>query len=90
MKSFDFFFGIRLGYLLLWHSDNLSASLQSPDLSVADGQSISRGTVSVLESLKDEDSYLMFWKRCLNEAAKNGVNDPKIVHWWQICSGISQ
>ena len=48
MKSFDFFFGIRLGYLLLSHSDNLSASLQSPDLSAVDGQAISRRTVSVL------------------------------------------
>ena len=45
MNSFDFFFGIRLGYLLLFHSDNLSASFQSPDLSAADGQAISRRTV---------------------------------------------
>ena len=24
MKSFDFFFGVVLGEMLLWHSDNLS------------------------------------------------------------------
>ena len=78
MKSFDFFFGIRLGYLLLSRSDNLSASLQSPDLSAADGQAISRRTVSVLETLRDEDRYIMFWERCLKEAPRSSVNDPKL------------
>ena len=60
------------------HSDNLSASLQSPDLSAADGQAISRRTLSVLETLRDEDSYIMFWERCLKEATRSGVNDPKL------------
>ena len=34
--------------------------------------------MSVLETSRDEDSYIMFWERCLKEATRNGVNDPKL------------
>ena len=37
MKSFDFFFGVLSGELLLLHSDNLSKSLQSSTMSAAEG-----------------------------------------------------
>ena len=45
MKSFNFFFGIRLGYLVLSHSDNLSVTLQTPKMSAAEAQKLSRRTV---------------------------------------------
>ena len=35
MQSFDYFFGLRLGTLLLRHSDNLSISLQAEDFCAA-------------------------------------------------------
>ena len=40
MQSFDYFFGLRLGALLLRHSDNLSISLQAEDLCAAQAQTI--------------------------------------------------
>ena len=36
MQSFDYFFGLRLGTLLLRHSNNLSISLQAEDLCAED------------------------------------------------------
>ena len=32
----------------------------------------------VYETLRGEDSYVMFWERCLQEATKSGVNDHKL------------
>ena len=37
MRTFDFFFGIHLGELILSHSDNLSKTLQRKDISAAEG-----------------------------------------------------
>ena len=37
-KTFQFFFGVFLGNLLLKHSDNLSKTLQSPKISASEGQ----------------------------------------------------
>ena len=38
MRSFNFFFGVSLGKLLLRHSDNLSKTLQASSMSAAEGQ----------------------------------------------------
>ena len=50
MKSFDFFFGVLLGELLLLHSDNLSKSLQSSTMSAAEGQKVAAMTIKALQS----------------------------------------
>ena len=42
MKSFNFIFGIRLGHLVLSHSDNLSVTLQTRKMSAAEAQKLSR------------------------------------------------
>ena len=40
MKSFNFLFGIRLGNLVLSHSDNLIVTLQTPKMSAAEAQKL--------------------------------------------------
>ena len=40
MNKFNYFFGVKLAILLLRHSDNLSATLQSPKLYASQAQSI--------------------------------------------------
>ena len=42
MKNVDIFFGIRLDNLVNSHSDNLSATLQTPTMSAADAQKLSQ------------------------------------------------
>ena len=49
MQSFDYFFGLRLGTLLLRHSDNLSISLQAEDLCAA-----------TLEKMKTDQNFRCF------------------------------
>ena len=44
MQSFDYLFGLRLGTLLLRHSDNLSISLQAEDLCATQAQTIAKNT----------------------------------------------
>ena len=42
MKNVDIFIGISLGNLVNSHSDNLSATLQTPTMSAADAQKLSQ------------------------------------------------
>ena len=44
MILFDYFFGVRLGYLLLNHSDNLSRTLQHSQMSVGECQTVAHLT----------------------------------------------
>lgn len=40
MMTFEFLFGVSLGYELLKHSDNLSKSLQQKEMSASQGQNL--------------------------------------------------
>ena len=61
MQSFDYFFGLRLGTLLLRHSDNLSISLQAEDLCAAQAQTIAKNTASTLEKMRTAQNFDLFW-----------------------------
>ena len=52
MRTFDYFFGLRLGILLLRHSDNLRMSLQAEDLCVSEAQTMAKSTVNTLKNGK--------------------------------------
>ena len=39
-ETFDYFFGVCIGKLVLGHADNLSAALQKSTISVAEGKSV--------------------------------------------------
>ena len=54
MRSFNFFFGLLLGELILRHSDNLSRALQGSRVSAAEGQKIAKMTVKTLQSIRSE------------------------------------
>ena len=58
MNKFNYSFGVKLTILSLRHSDNLSATLQSPKLSASQAQSIDRETVITLEKLRDDEPAL--------------------------------
>ena len=61
MRNFDFFFGTMLGHLILSHSDNLSRTPQGTDISASEGQNVGKMNVKVLESLRTEASFTLFW-----------------------------
>ena len=63
MKSFNFFFGIRLGHLVLSHSNNLGRTLQTPKISAVEAQKLSWHTVGTIEA-----HFNKFWHDMLSEA----------------------
>jgi hypothetical protein len=76
MQSFEFFYGLMLGELLLNHTDNLSKALQSARISAAEGQKVAEMTVRTLQSLRSEETFALFWNKVTKAACDLGVNDP--------------
>ena len=60
-KTFQYFYGVFLGELILKHSDNLSKTLQSPKLSASEGQHIAEMTVRTLQTLRNDTNFDLFW-----------------------------
>ncbi len=75
METFNFFFGISLGELVLRHSDNLSRTLQSPRLSAAEAQKFVKMTVKTLER---EDKFDLFWTKVVKKSTDLGIQDPQL------------
>ena len=78
MRTFNYFYGLRLGILLLRHSDNLSASLQTKDLCAVEAQTIAKNTVATLKKMKTVETCHLFWEDVKQKARKLDVNAPKL------------
>ena len=77
-QSFDYFFGLRLGTLLLRHSDNLSISLQAEDLCAAQAQPIAKNTASTLEKMRTDQNFDLFWTDVNSKAEALDVDEPTL------------
>ena len=78
MQSFDYFFGLRLGTLLLRHSDNLSISLQAEDLCAAQAQTIAKNTASTVEKMRTDQNFDLFWTNVNSKAEALDVDEPTL------------
>ena len=76
MESFDYFFGISIGELVLGHCDNLSATLQSSTISAAEGQHVATMMVSTLTKIRTDKSFILFWDSAQKKATEFDVSDP--------------
>ena len=77
MKSFDFFFGLSMGYRLFSHTDNLSRSLQAEKLSACSSKRIANLVVSVLEGMRNEESFNNLYDAILLKAKKHSfISEP--------------
>ena len=65
MKRFNFYFGCCLGKLLLTQVDNLSTTLQDPNLSAAEGQSLAQLVVETLEEDRASALFNLWWDAIL-------------------------
>ena len=77
MSTFDYFYGLRLGILLLRNSVKLSASLQTKDLCAGEAQT-AKNTVVTLTKVRTYENYHLFWEDVKQEAAKLYVDAPKL------------
>ena len=73
MEKFYYFWGAALGELILWHTDNLSRTLQKANMSAAEGQKI---VVRTLQSLRTDSNFQLFWEKAIREADCLKVNEP--------------
>ncbi|WAQ94137.1 hypothetical protein MAR_006608 [Mya arenaria] len=78
MASFDFLYGVTLGYKLLKHSDNLSKALQHKDMSASEGHFLAHVTVSTLGKLRTDDTYDQFWGSIDTKLNNVDVNEPTL------------
>ena len=78
MRKFDYFYGLRLGILLLRHSNNLSTSLQTKDLCVAEAQTIAKHTVATLKRMRAGENCHLFWEDVKQKGTELDVDAPKL------------
>ena len=79
MQTFDFFYGLNLCILVLSHSNNLSSTLQNPDLCAAEAQNVAKLTINTLATLRSDQDASLFYSKILKIAQDNPVvGDPKL------------
>ena len=79
MLTFNFFFGISLGTLILQHRNNLSKSLQHDTITAAEGQQLAKLTIDVIKSIRKEDKFKSFYDRLLHQS-KFGIDATTLSH----------
>lgn len=77
-RTFRYYFGVQVGFLLLQHSDNLSKTLQSPKLCASEGQKVAAMTVSTLQRIRDDKCFDLFWQKVERERQSLDVQDPQL------------
>ena len=60
MTTFDYFFGVNLAILLLKYSDNLFRTLQDPDMSAVECQSVTNLITSTLAKVRSDQRFTLF------------------------------
>ena len=75
MKSFELFFGLVLVELILKHSDNLSKTLQTRQMSAVEGQKIAEMTVRTLQSVRSDENLELFWTKVTVMASNSEVDN---------------
>ena len=78
MESFDFFFGVELGRIVSNMADNLSKTLQGSSMSACDGQSVMRMTLTTLETMRSDESFIAFWKSVNRKRQHCGIEEPTL------------
>ena len=78
MESFNYFFGISVGELVLKHGDNLSKALQNESISAAEGQRLASLTVTTLTKIRDAEQYDLFWQLITRKASALDVSKPTL------------
>ena len=79
IRTFDYFYGLKLGILLLRHRDNLSVLLQTKDPCAAEPQTIAKYIVATLEKMRTDENCHLFLEDVKQKATKLDVECTKIV-----------
>ena len=77
MNYFNFMYGLRLSMLVLTHSDNLSATLQTPNICAADAQKTANLVIDTLQKLRTDERTQNFFDLVKKEAVRLGIDEPE-------------
>ena len=77
MNYFNFMYGLRLSMLVLTHSDNLSATLQTPNICAADAQKATNLVIDTLQKLRTDERAQNFFDLAKKEAFCLGIDEPE-------------
>ena len=69
VEKFDFFFGLSIGDRHYSHNDNLSKTVQAKKMSVCTSKRTAELVVSVLEGLRNKDSFKSLFQIITNNAS---------------------
>ncbi len=64
--------------MTLRHTDNLSSTLQEKSISAAEGQEVARMVVNTLKSIRNEESFDLFWVKVNTRAAALDIPEPQL------------
>ena len=78
METFQYFYGVTLGELILRHTDNLSRTLQKSDISAAQGQEVADLTVKTLPKMRTDENFDLFWKTITRKANTLDLPEPQL------------
>ena len=79
MESFKFYFGFQLDHKLYAHIDNLSKTLQQEKMSAIKGKSLADLTVQILEGIRNDRDYNLFYESVEKSAGKiKAVSKPTL------------
>lgn len=78
MQTFEFYFGVSLGVLLMSLSDNLSKTPQHTFISAVEAQEISTMTVKTLQMMRYDEQFDLFWTIVNHKASDLGIAEPTL------------
>ena len=78
MKKFSFLFGSLLGEKVLMQTDNLSRSLQSPELSAIEAHQLAEAVIGSLQQDRNEATFNSFWDTVCNKRDELDINREKL------------
>ena len=72
------FLRVKLGEHIIRHTDNLSRKLQHNELSTSKSKELAGLTVATLQTLRNDESYELFWKQLEIERSSFELGEPTV------------
>ena len=77
MEIFEYYFGVTIMQKILGHSDNLSRTIQSPDLTATDAKYLANCTAETLEKIRNDRDFDLLWNDLNEKADLLDLREPK-------------
>ena len=79
MESFDYYFGLKVGKMLLSHTDKLPQTLQGAKMLAVSSKHLAMLTVHTISSLRNEESFDALYDLSLKETERiQSINPPSL------------